>query len=180
MARAAWAAALLGASALAPGAAPLALDGGAASTARAAESLYQARFADADGKLQPLSRWRGKILVVNFWATWCAPCVAEMPELQRLQDRYASRGVAIVGMGTQGLDTVRQFRDRLGLRMVLLAGDFDAVAIARDLGDTQGALPYTAVFSREGALLHTRLGALQPGQLRGWLEAATRQPGKGS
>jgi thiol-disulfide isomerase/thioredoxin len=138
----------------------------------APDPIYALSFPDADGQQQALSQWRGKILVVNFWATWCAPCVAEMPELERLQAEYAGRGVAIVCLGTESGERVRKFRDQLGLRLVLLAGGFDAIAIARNLGDQQGVLPYTAVFSTDGTLLRTQLGALRPGQLRDWLNAA--------
>jgi thiol-disulfide isomerase/thioredoxin len=136
------------------------------------ETFFSLSLPDADGKRQALAQWKGKVLVVNFWATWCAPCVAEMPELQRLQDEFANRDVAIVCLGTESSERVRQFRSELGLHMILLAGGFDSMAIARNLGNTQGVLPYTVVFSRGGALLRSHVGALQPGQLRGWLDAA--------
>lgn len=129
-------------------------------------------IADADGKLQPLGQWKGRILVANFWATWCAPCVAEMPDLQKIQDEYAGRGVQVIGIGTEDTERVRKFRDHLGLHLMLLAGGFDAMTIARNLGDNQGVLPYTAVFSASGAVLHTQVGALEPGELRAWLDAA--------
>jgi thiol-disulfide isomerase/thioredoxin len=137
--------------------------------------LFALRLPDADGREQPLSQWRGRVLVVNFWATWCAPCVAEMPALQKLQAEYGARGVTILGLGTESQAKVQGFRDHHALRLTLLAGGYDALAIARNLGDTQGVLPYTAVFSADGVLLHTQLGALKDGQLRGWLlEAMAR------
>jgi thiol-disulfide isomerase/thioredoxin len=152
---------------------------GARAQAAGAADLYAATIADADGKPQPLSRWRGRVLVVNFWATWCAPCVAEMPALDRLQQEYAGRNVAIVGFGTEDAAQVRAFRERLGLHMVLLAGGFDALAIARNLGDQEGVLPYTAVFSTQGELLHTQLGDIAPEKLRAWLDEALKaQPGR--
>lgn len=135
-------------------------------------ALYSLSFPDANGTEQALSQWKGKVLVVNFWATWCAPCVAEMPELEALQNEFSGRNVAIVGLGAEAADRVGRFRDQLGLHLVLLAGGFQSIVIARNLGDNQGVLPYTAVFSADGALLHTQVGALRPGQLRAWLDAA--------
>jgi len=126
---------------------------------------------DADGNVHPLSGLRGKALVVNFWATWCVPCVAELPELDKLQAEFAERGVEIVGIATESPERVRLFRDERHLRLTLLAGGYDSLSIARNLGDLQGVLPYTAVFSVDGRLLHTKVGALEPGQLRTWLLA---------
>jgi len=143
-----------------------------AAQAQPGEELYALNLVDGDGRMQPLSQWRGKTLVVNFWATWCAPCVAEMPALEKLQREFAGRNVAIVAIGTEDLEHVRQFRDRLGLHMMLLAGGYDAIALARSLGDEQGVLPYTAQFSASGKLVHTHAGALKPGQVEQWLGSA--------
>ncbi|SPE33683.1 C-type cytochrome biogenesis protein ResA (Thioredoxin) [Burkholderiales bacterium] len=139
--------------------------------ALASRQLYGITLEDADGHAQSLSQWRGKILVVNFWATWCAPCVAEMPDLDKLQQEYSERNVAIIGIGIENRDRVRQFRDRLGLRMTLLAGGFDSLGLARSFGDDQGVLPYTALLSADGRLLKAHAGALGAGQLRQWLDA---------
>lgn len=135
----------------------------------ASEQLYALHLEDADGHTQALSQWKGKSLVVNFWATWCAPCVAEMPELDKVQQQYAGRNVAIIGIGVETRDRVRQFRDRLGLHMTLLAGGYDSLALARAFGDDAGVLPYTALLSADGRLTRTHSGALPAGQLQAWL-----------
>jgi len=136
----------------------------------AAERLYATALDDVDGHRQRLAQWRGRYLVVNFWATWCAPCVAEMPELDRLQSQYAQRNIVIVGIGIDGPEQIRQFRDRLALRMPLLVGGFDALSLAREFGDNQGVLPYTVLLSADGAVLHQRTGALVAGEMRQWLD----------
>jgi len=136
-----------------------------------AERLYSLVLVDAQGKEQPLAQWRGKLLVVNFWATWCTPCVAEMPELDRLQRIYAARNVTIIGIGTESLERVRGFRDRLGLQMTLLAGGSQAMELAQQLGDKQAVLPYTVLLSTKGEPARSRVGALEPGQLEQWLAA---------
>jgi len=140
--------------------------------ADAVEHLYGTTLKDADGQPQMLAQWRGRYLVVNFWATWCAPCVAEMPELDRLQRQYEQGKVTIVAIGIEGEQQSRQFRDRLGLHMTLLVGGYEALSLARAFGDDQGVLPYTVMLSTKGEILHSRSGALQPGQLQAWLSSA--------
>lgn len=140
--------------------------------AQPADSIYDRSISDAEGKPQSLGQWKGKYLVLNFWATWCGPCVAEMPDLEKAQQALASRNVVIVGVGTESAAKVREFRDQHGLHLTLLAGGYDALALARTLGNTQGVLPYTVLVSPDGTVLQTQTGPLQPGQLRGWLPAA--------
>jgi thiol-disulfide isomerase/thioredoxin len=137
---------------------------------------YALAFPDGDGKSQSFAQWKGKVLVVNFWATWCAPCVAEMPELEKLQREFGRRGVVIVGLGAENADKVRTFRERQRIGLPLLAGGYDAMSIARNWGDHQGVLPYTAVFSPGGKFLHSQLGPIVPDRLRTWLNAALAEP----
>jgi thiol-disulfide isomerase/thioredoxin len=143
-----------------------------ASTPPSTASIYDHTLNDPEGRPQALARWKGKLLVLNFWATWCAPCVAEMPDLEKAQREYAGRNVAIVGVGTEEPARVREFRDRIGLHdMTLLAGGYDALLLARSLGDSQGVLPYTVLVSADGVVLQTQTGPLAPDQLRTWLAA---------
>lgn len=143
------------------------------SAAGAAVSVYAQRLSDADGKVQAFSQWQGKLLVLNFWATWCAPCVAEMPDLEKAQKDLADRNVVIVGVGTENPARVREFRDQHGLHMNLLAGGYDAIVLARGLGNAQGVLPYTVLVSPDGKVLKTQTGPLQPGELRSWISAGS-------
>jgi len=137
--------------------------------ASAGGPVYGHSLSDADGKPQALSQWKGKLLVLNFWATWCAPCVAEMPDLDNAQQEFAARNVVIVGVGTEAPARVREFREQHKLHLRLLAGGYDALVLARELGDSQGVLPYTVLVSADGTVLQTQTGPLQPGQLRSWL-----------
>lgn len=168
-----WAAALAAALWLASGAAlAQATRPAAEASDGAGADPYALAFPDADGKSQSLGQWKGKVLVVNFWATWCAPCIAEMPELEKMQREFARRGVVIVELGTENADKVRKFRDRQHIGLPLLAGGYDAMTIARNWGDMQGVLPYTAVFSADGRFLHSQLGPIVADRLRTWLNAA--------
>jgi thiol-disulfide isomerase/thioredoxin len=76
---------------------------------RSADVLMGVRLADVEGRQQALDQWRGKVLVVNFWATWCEPCREEIPAFVRLQDKYRMRGVQFVGIAIDQRDKIRMF-----------------------------------------------------------------------
>ena len=131
--------------------------------------LFELKFPDADGVEQPLKTWEGKLLVVNFWATWCTPCIDEMPELQQFADEFAARNVAVIGVGVDELDKIRDFRHQHGLRIPLLAAGFDGMELARRLGNPEPVLPYTALISPHGQIVEEHSGRIQPPELRRWV-----------
>jgi len=134
------------------------------------EDLFTRRFVDEGGLATTLEKWKGRPVVLNFWATWCQPCIAEMPELQREQEQLSPVGVDIVGINTEDASTLREFRSRnASLRLPFLAGDSDLSGLLFALGDTQGALPYTVLVSADGRVLRTQLGRLSPGELSLWV-----------
>jgi peroxiredoxin len=144
----------------------------------ATAALFEQTFSDADGRPQPMKQWQGQLLVLNFWATWCAPCVEEMPELQKVQQDYAERGVAVVGLGIDNTAAIRRFRDEQGISLPLLVAGAGGSEIARQFGNASGALPYTVLIDREGRIVQARLGRIREQELRGWLEARVeRSPG---
>jgi peroxiredoxin len=136
-----------------------------------AAQLFAASFPDADGQPQALVQWRGQLLVVNFWATWCPPCVEEMPDLQAVRDAYRGRGVEVIGIGIDNSDKVRAFRDRLGLRLPLLVAGAGGSELGQALGNRTGALPYTVLVDRDGSVAQRKLGRIAPSELRQWLDA---------
>ena len=135
-------------------------------------ALFAQSFNDADGRLQPMNQWQGRLLVVNFWATWCAPCIEEMPDLQRIQAEYAQRGVAIVGVAIDNATAVKRFRDEQNVGLPLLVAGTAGTELGRQLGNPSGALPYTVLVDRSGSVVRAKLGRLQATQLRAWLDAA--------
>jgi peroxiredoxin len=141
------------------------------------DPLFAATFEDADGVSRPLAQWRGTLLVVNFWATWCAPCVEEMPALNRVRDEYRSRGVEVIGIGIDSTDKIRAFRDRLGIGLPLLVAGAGGSELARALGNVAGVLPYTILVTPSGAIEQRRVGQIQPEQLRSWIDAQLAQRG---
>ncbi len=102
-------------------------------------------------------------MVLNFWATWCAPCVEEMPGLQQVARDYADRRVAVVGLGIDRAEAIRRFQEELKLELPLLVAGAAGSDIARTLGNPTGALPYTVLISPTGEVVQSHLGLLQPG-----------------
>lgn len=126
--------------------------------AAAVQALFDATLPDAEGRPLALAQWRGRILVVNYWATWCPPCRDEMPAFSELNKRYAARGVQFVGIAIDDAAKVRNFAREYPVSYPLvLAGDADT-QISRALGNEAMALPYTLVIDREGQVRTAVLG----------------------
>jgi thiol-disulfide isomerase/thioredoxin len=131
-----------------------------------AAALLALSLPDTQGTPQSLGQWRGKVLVVNFWATWCGPCREEMPEFIRAQRELGPKGLQFVGIAVDQRDKVVQFAKELDLNYPALIGGYDAVELSKPLGNRLAALPFTVIFDREGRVAHTQLGMLKPAQLR--------------
>jgi thiol-disulfide isomerase/thioredoxin len=136
-----------------------------ASSAAAAERLYAARLADMQGTPQPLEQWRGRVLVVNFWATWCAPCRAEIPGFVRLQERHGSRGLQFVGIAIDQPGKVADFAREFGINYPLLIGGMESLDLLRQAGNRQAVLPYTVVIDRHGKVASRQPGGLTEARL---------------
>lgn len=144
--------------------------GGAITRASAAGGLMTARLPDIDGRPQALEQWRGKVLVVNFWATWCAPCRQEIPAFIRVQEKWAARGLQIVGIAIDEKDKVRPYTAELKITYPILLGGLDGIELARQAGNRLGGLPFTVVFDRQGGAVHSQLGAINQEKLEALLE----------
>jgi thiol-disulfide isomerase/thioredoxin len=139
-----------------------------------AAALFAHAFADAQGQMQPIAQWRGKLLVVNFWATWCPPCVEEMPDLQRIRDQYRDRNVEVIGIGIDTADKIRAFQAQHQLTLPLLVAGAGGSDLGRALGNQIGALPYTVLLSPDGDVVQRKLGQIRPSELTAWLDAQLR------
>ncbi|MEW5943985.1 MAG: TlpA disulfide reductase family protein [Pseudomonadota bacterium] len=128
--------------------------------APSAAALFAASFDDLSGRPQPLSQWRGKVLVLNFWAPWCPPCRREIPAFIRLQDKYRDRGVVFVGVAVDEPEKVRAFADGIGMNYPVLLGDARAITLARESGNRSGGLPFTLVVNRSGSVALSWVGEL--------------------
>lgn len=120
---------------------------------------------DVAQQSRQVSEWDGKVIVINFWATWCPPCRKEIPEFIRLQDEYGEKGVQFLGVAIDELGNVREFVNEMGINYPILVGEDDAMAVARSYGNVIGALPYTAIVDRQGNITLTHQGELLRSQL---------------
>jgi thiol-disulfide isomerase/thioredoxin len=120
---------------------------------------------DIDGREQPLDQWRGKVLIVNFWATWCEPCREEMPEFVKAQAKLGGKGLQFVGIAIDQPDKIRKFSSDLGLNYPSLVGGYGALELSKSLGNRLMALPFSLVIDRQGRVVHTQLGPLKPEKL---------------
>jgi thiol-disulfide isomerase/thioredoxin len=117
-----------------------------------------ASFTDMNGQQQALKQWRGKVIVLNFWATWCPPCREEMPELSAMQEQYNNKNLIIIGLSTDDLDTTKTFIKKAPVRYPILAGDMQAMKLAETLGNNRGILPYTVIVDANGTVVKTFFG----------------------
>ena len=130
-----------------------------------AAGLLGAHFPDFEGRPRRLLEWQGAILVINFWATWCAPCREEIPMLVAASQHYRSNGVEIVGIGIDNADNVAKFARTYAVAYPLLIADAKAIDLMRGLGNDRGGLPFTVVLDRRGVVAHHKLGALSRPEL---------------
>ncbi len=110
---------------------------------------------DMDGVERTIEEWDGQVVLLNFWAPWCPPCVREMPAFMELQDDYAEHGFSVVAVAIDTLQNVIDFVDPLGIEFPILMGTDDGIAIAREYGNRVGALPYTVIYDRQGRIVYT-------------------------
>jgi thiol-disulfide isomerase/thioredoxin len=134
-------------------------------SATAIERLGKLKLPDLDGNRQSVEQWRGKIIVVNFWATWCPPCKAEIPEFARISVDYALKNVQFVGISADSPDEVRAFKRDTLIPYPTLIGDSELPPLLSDLGNPANGLPFTVILRQDGTLYQTKLGALKGPEL---------------
>jgi thiol-disulfide isomerase/thioredoxin len=125
-------------------------------------------LADLDGGKRRLAEWDGKLVLVNFWASWCGPCREEMPLLDAKRTELATRGFEVVGIAIDEVDSVRDFLKDRPVQYPILLADADEDASIR-YGDTRGVLPYSVLIGRDGRILAQRAGNFTQGSLERWI-----------
>jgi thiol-disulfide isomerase/thioredoxin len=133
-----------------------------------------ASFQDLAGKVRTLGEWRGKVLVCNFWATWCAPCREEIPLLVTASRKYGPLGVEIVGIAIDNGAKVAEFAASFKISYPILLAEANGLSLMGQLGNSAGGLPYTVVADRKGKLIHRKLGAFKPAELDAVLDPLTK------
>lgn len=115
---------------------------------------------DLQGQMRNIKEWDGKLIFLNFWATWCPPCLKEIPEFIELQKAYGDQGFQIIGIAIDDADAVREFADRMGMNYPSLLAEVDGIGLGKRYGNGIGALPYTVIINRNGKISQTIRGEL--------------------
>ncbi len=135
-------------------------------TARAEEApkelLQRPEFSmqDVDGTLHNISEWDGKLLIVNFWATWCTPCRKEIPEFISLQNELGDQGLQFIGIAIDKPDETRHFMQEIGVNYPILVDEDLGMQLVGEYGNRLMALPYTVIIDRKGNIVHTHMGEI--------------------
>lgn len=139
-------------------------------TDAAEAAFWQGAFEGPHGEAVRVADFRGKPLLVNFWATWCPPCVEELPMLNAFQQAQSARGWQVLGLAVDQPSAVRGFLNKLPLNFPVGMAGFGGTELSRTLGNVSGALPFSVVFGASGVVLHRKLGKLSEADLGQWAE----------
>lgn len=130
------------------------------------EKLPEISLTSLDGTIWHSNKSAHKVLVLNFWATWCPPCLEEMPVFSKLQAEFAARDVAFIGIAIDDSEAVQEFVDSYGIDFTILLGDTETVALSERMGNRFSALPYTVVADKGGEIKFRHAGGIKEEQLR--------------
>ncbi len=121
--------------------------------------LFAAQLPDLSGQSQALKQWQGKPLVVNFWAPWCAPCVKELPDLNRLAQKHPK--ATFIGVAIDTEKNVREFIDKTPVTFPIVVAGHPGIDLIRSLGNTAGGLPFTVLIKPDGTVQDAIMGAFE-------------------
>ncbi|HAU57544.1 MAG TPA: alkyl hydroperoxide reductase [Comamonadaceae bacterium] len=115
-----------------------------------------------------MASFKGKPLLLNFWATWCPPCIAELPLLNTFYRENAANGWQVMGIAVDQPSAVRAFMEKTPLDFPVAMAGLGGTELSRSLGNLGGGLPFTVLFAADGRILHRKIGQLTPENLRQW------------
>lgn len=123
-------------------------------------ALFSASLTDTQGIKQNLIQYKGKIIVVNFWATWCPPCREEMPELSLLQQEYQDKNVVVIGIAEDELAPVKEYLQSSPVTYPIFIADNENMNLGERLGNNKAVLPYTVIINSDGSVMDTFFGRI--------------------
>lgn len=130
--------------------------------------FWNTRFETPEGQALDLPAWKGRPLLVNFWATWCPPCVEELPLLNTFYEARRADGWQVLGLAVDRVDAVQAFTRRLPLRFPVGMAGLAGTELSKTLGNVSGGLPFTVVFGVDGRVVHRKLGKVSESDLQQW------------
>lgn len=122
--------------------------------------LFTTLLTDIQGAKQTLNQYKGKIIVLNFWATWCPPCREEMPELSLLQLEYKNKNVVVLGIAEDELPLVKEYLQSSPVTYPIFIAENESMNLGSDLGNDKGVLPYTVIIGADGGVIDTFYGRI--------------------
>ena len=120
---------------------------------------------DLDGELRNIRDWDGQVVLLNFWATWCPPCLEEIPDFIEVQEQMQDKGLHIIGIAVDNETDVRQFVDDMGMNYTVMVGEYEAIELSQKYGNSIGGLPFSAIIDKNGKITHTITGELSKKRL---------------
>lgn len=127
----------------------------------------------ADGRKLSEEAFRGRFVLLNVWATWCPPCVKEMPELDRFHTEFGAKGWQVLGLAIDGPTPVREFLAKVHVGFGVGLAGFGGTELAQALGNTAGGLPFSLLIDAQGRIRHRKMGATHFDELAAWAQALT-------
>ncbi len=159
------------------GTAPAAASGSSPATSQATAgdpvpaNFWAQSFERPQGGELKLATLQGKPMLVNFWATWCPPCVKEMPELDHFHREFAPQGWAVLGLAVDGPTPVREFLGKVRVGFDIGLAGFGGTELAQALGNEAGGLPFSVIVDAQGRIAHRKMGATSFDELSTWARA---------
>lgn len=119
-------------------------------------------LSDTENKVHSVSEWQSKILVINFWATWCQPCLKEIPDFMALQNQYAKQNVQFIGIAIDDLSSVLRYKNSIGINYpILIASEWDGYELSSRMGNSSNTVPYTVVVNSDRKIIFRYSGAVK-------------------
>ncbi len=134
-------------------------------------TFFRQSFETPDGESVQVANFAGKPLLLNFWATWCPPCVAELPMLDAFLGEQKARGWQVLGLAVDQPSAVRKFLARSPVAFPVGMAGLEGTELSRALGNLTGGLPFTVVFDADGRVRHRKMGQLEPQDLEAWVRS---------
>lgn len=137
----------------------------------AEQALWGQQFQTPAGEPLSLAAFKGKPLLLNFWATWCSPCVEELPMIEAFWREHAAKGLQVIGLAIDQPSAVRRFLERQPLGFPVALAGYGGTELSKSLGNATGSLPFSVFLGADGRIFAKKLGQLSQQELQGWWSA---------